>query len=86
MVRTTEEKKIVIRMRDHYAAVQQLIKQGLSNAAVARQLGLHPATVRKFANAGSVEELIAKTAQRVHLVDPHREYLHQRWNDGAFPN
>jgi transposase len=82
VVQTTPEKKIITRMREHYAAVQDLVGQGLSKAAIGRQLGLHPATVRKFAHASSIDELIAKTEQRAHLVDPHVEYLHQRWNAG----
>ena len=30
----------------------------------------------------TVEELIAKTEQRAHLVDDHLEHLHRRWNEG----
>lgn len=82
LVQAVPEKKIITRMREHHAAVHHLIGQGLSKAAIGRQLDLHPATVRKFANAGSVDELIAKTEQRAHLVDRHIEYLHQRWNAG----
>ncbi|MGX7826091.1 ISL3 family transposase [Actinokineospora sp. 24-640] len=82
VVQRSSEKKIVRRMREHYAAVQHLIGKGWSKAAVGRQLDLHPATVRKFANAASIDELIAKTEQRAHVVDAHIEYLHQRWNDG----
>ena len=37
---------------------------------------LHPATVRKLAQAATVEVLTAKTEQRAHLVDAHVEYLH----------
>ncbi|RSM67896.1 hypothetical protein DMH04_47860 [Kibdelosporangium aridum] len=49
------EKKIVTRMREHYAAVQHLRGQGLSNPAVGRKLGLHAVTVCKFAQARSVD-------------------------------
>lgn len=76
------EKKIMTRMREHYTAVQDLRGQGLSTAAIGRKLGLHPATVRKFAQARSVEELLVKTEQRAHLVDDYIEYLHRRWNAG----
>lgn len=82
VIQRSSEKKIVKRMREHYAAVQHLIGIGWSKAAVGRQLDLHPATVRKFADAASVDELIAKTEQRAHVVDAHVEYLHQRWNAG----
>ena len=37
-------------MREHHAAVQQLSAQGLSKAAIGRKLGLHHATVCKFAH------------------------------------
>jgi transposase len=49
VVQPPAEKKIVTRPRTHYDAVQQLHAQGLSKAAIGRKLGLHPATVRKFA-------------------------------------
>jgi transposase len=77
-----EEKKIVTRMRENYAAVQQLHAQGLPKTVIGRKLGLHPATVRKFATARSADDLIAKTEQRTHLVDPWTGHLHQRWHEG----
>ena len=76
------EKKIITRMRTHYDAVQHLRAQGLSKAAIGRKLGLHQATVRKFATARSIDDLIAKTEQRTHLVDPYTAHLHQRWREG----
>jgi transposase len=82
VVQTVPEKKIVTRMREQHAAVHRLRGRGLSKAAISRELGLHPATVRKLAQARSVEELTAKTEQRAHLVDNHVEYLHRRWNEG----
>ena len=74
--------KIVTQMRTHYDAVQQLQAQGLSREAISRKLGRHPATVRKFASARSVDDLIAKTEQRAHLVDPYNGHLHRRWHEG----
>ena len=82
VVQPAPEKKIVTRMREQHAAVRQLRDKGLSRAAIGRQLGLHPATVRKLAQAATVEDLTAKTEQRAHLVDAHLEYLHRRWNEG----
>jgi hypothetical protein len=76
------EKKIVARMRQQYTAVQQMRADGLSKSEIGRRLGLHTATVRKLANAASLQELTAKTDQRAHLVDDYVEYLHQRWNAG----
>ncbi len=82
LVQPLADKKIIIRMRAHYAAVQELQAQGLPLAVIGRRLGLHRATVRKFATARSAEDLIAKTEQRTHVVDPYTGHLHQRWHDG----
>ena len=76
------ELKITTRLRAQYSVVQELSGQGMSKAAIAGKLGLHQATVRKLANARTVEDVLAKTLQRAHLVDDHVEYLHQRWNQG----
>jgi transposase len=76
------EKKIVNRLRQNYADVQELRTQKLSHAAIGRKLGMHPATVRKFSHARSVDDLIAKTEQRTHIVDAYTGHLHRRWNEG----
>ncbi|MEJ3746947.1 hypothetical protein WEI85_27130 [Actinomycetes bacterium KLBMP 9797] len=55
---------------------------GASRAEVGRRLGLDPQTVRRFADATSVDELLANT-RRESLLDPYKSYLHQRWNDGC---
>jgi transposase len=82
VVQPAAEKKIITRMREHYDAVTQLHAQGLSKAAIGRKLGLHQATVRKFVTARTADDLIAKTEQRAHLVDPWTGHLHQRWHEG----
>jgi transposase len=82
VVQPLPEKKIIRRFREQHAAVHELSGKGLSKAAIGRQLGLHPATVRKLAQAATVEDLTAKTEQRAHLVDDYVEYLHRRWNEG----
>jgi transposase len=76
------ELKVVTRLRSQYTAVHELRAQGMSKAAIGRKLGLHQATVRKLANARTVDDVLAKSLQRAHLVDDHIAYLHQRWNDG----
>lgn len=82
LVQPPVEKKIVTRFRRQHAAVHELSATGLSHAAVGRVLGLHPATVRKLAQAASVDDLIAKTEQRASIVDGYTEHLHRRWNEG----
>lgn len=77
------ELKIVSRLRDQHAAVHELWEQGMSKAAIGRKIGLHQATVRKLVNARSVDDVITKTLQRAHVVDPYTGYLHRRWNEGV---
>ncbi|MFC8727043.1 MULTISPECIES: transposase [Streptomyces] len=74
--------RIVARFEDQRAAAHELWAQGLSKAAIGRELGLHQATVRKLVNAAAVEELTAKTPQRAHPVDPYTGDLHRRWKRG----
>uniref|UniRef100_UPI003570E431 ISL3 family transposase n=1 Tax=Nocardia testacea TaxID=248551 RepID=UPI003570E431 len=76
------ELKVVARFRHQHAAVHRLLQQGLSKSAIGRELGLHPATVRKFAGADTVDPLIAKNQQRSSILDGYHEHLHRRWNDG----
>jgi transposase len=55
----------------------------MSKAAIGRKLGLHQATVRKLVNARSADEVVAKSLQRAHIVDPYVGHLHRRWNEGV---
>ncbi|MGE5763236.1 MAG: ISL3 family transposase [Mycobacterium leprae] len=77
------EVQIITRTRARYADVQGLLAQGFSRAAVSRTLGLDTHTVRRFANAASVEELLVRSAERASKIDPFKEHLHRRWNEGA---
>jgi transposase len=84
-VATTVERPetgLAIRTRKRYAAVQNLVRPGVSRAAISRQLHLDPQTVRRFARASTVDELLVNT-RRDSLIDPYRHYLHQRWNEGC---
>ncbi|WP_329460553.1 hypothetical protein [Streptomyces sp. NBC_01497] len=55
----------------------------MSKAAIGRKLGLYQATIRKPVNTRSADDVVAKSMQRVHVVDPYIDYLHRRWNEGA---
>ncbi|MFG2045795.1 transposase, partial [Dactylosporangium sp. NPDC048998] len=76
------EIRLVTRTRERYTQVQQLLTEGASRAEVSRRLGLDRETVRRFADATSIDELLANT-RRDSLIDPYTSYLHQRWNDGC---
>lgn len=83
MVQSPSELKIVTRLREQHAADRGLWEQGMSKAAIGRRLGLHQATVRKLVNARSAEDVVAKSVQRPHVVDPYGGHLHRRWNEGV---
>lgn len=39
--------------------------------------------MRRYADAASIDELIAKSAERPSKIDPYKEHLHRRWNEGV---
>ena len=81
--RRAEDSALVRRTRQRYAAVQVLRAQGKGIKPIMRELGLAKQTVRRFARARNVEELLAKPREgRPSVLDPFKPYLHQRWNDG----
>src|SRR6266536_3764898 len=77
------EKKIVTRTTQRYAAVQDLRAHGESISAISRSLHLDIQTVRRFANAPSLDQLLAKTAERASVLDGFTAWLHQRWMKGC---
>jgi hypothetical protein len=46
------------------------------------ETGLAPGPSANSPTARSADDLIAKTEQRIHLVDPWTAHLHQRWHEG----
>ncbi|MET8763590.1 transposase [Lentzea sp. NPDC004782] len=55
-----EAQAVVVRIREHHEAVRQLLAQGESISGISRSLRLDRKTVRRFARAASVEELLIK--------------------------
>jgi transposase len=78
----TVETLLSIRTRERYASVQHLVALGVSRAQMARQLGLDPHTVRRFATAVSVDDLLA-TGPRGSLLDAFKPCLYQRFSEGC---
>jgi transposase len=81
------ERRIVTRPRERFAAVQALVAAGRSRSAISRELNLDIQTVRRFANAATIEELLAKCENRSSKIDPYAATVHKLWNasltDGA---
>jgi transposase len=77
------ESRLVIRTRERYAAVQDLLGSGESLSAICRILSLDRKTVQRFARAGTVDELLGKATARTSVLDPFKPYLHQRWTGGV---
>jgi len=79
-----EQRALVARTRERYAAVQALRAQGKGIKTIKRELGLAKETVRRFCRAASVEELLAKARDgRGRVLEDFKPYLHQRFNHGC---
>jgi len=77
------ERRLVTRTRERYAAIRERLDAGESLGAISRATGLDRKTVQRFARAGSVDELLAGAMNRESKLDPFRQYICQRWNEGV---
>jgi transposase len=77
------ERRLVVRTRQRYTDVQQLLTQGHSLEAICQQLELDRGTVRRFARAESVEELLVKATNRTGRLDGYTEHLDNRFHAGT---
>ncbi|MEV4179790.1 ISL3 family transposase [Nonomuraea sp. NPDC049709] len=70
------------RIRQRYAEVQDLLAQGHSIKGIVRRLGLARGTVRRYARATTVDELLTSAARPSNL-DDFKPYLHERFAAGT---
>ncbi len=77
------QRRLVVRTRERYAAVQQLVAEGYSLNQVSQQLRLDRGTVRRFASATSVEQLLVKATNRPGKLDGYADHLHARFQAGV---
>ncbi|WP_392900587.1 ISL3 family transposase [Streptomyces sp. LN699] len=76
------ERRLVVRTRERFTLVQDLLHEGASLESICHRLQLDRSTVRRFARAPSIDELLAKAVNRSTILDEYRPYLHQQWNEG----
>lgn len=77
------ERSLVVRTRERYTAVQQLLADGVSLAEIGRRLELERGTVRRFARATSLDELLVKAVNRASLLDGYTQHLTARFTAGV---
>jgi transposase len=76
------DRPLATRIRERHAAVQALRERGRTITAISRELGLDRRTVRRFAHADHVEDLLDKAGARQSLLDAFKPYLHERFSAG----
>jgi transposase len=67
-------------MRDQHAAVQALHTSGTSLRAIARELGVDRKTARRFAQAVTSDDAVARAISRPAVLDRYQPHLHRRWS------
>ncbi|RYE43735.1 MAG: hypothetical protein EOP24_26995 [Hyphomicrobiales bacterium] len=77
----SKQQRLVMRTRERYAAVEHLMSQGMSFVGIGRTLDRR--TVRRFARATEVEELLTVTPSRASPLDEFKPYLHDRFGNGC---
>jgi len=82
-LRCTQQTQAASRSRrqERYEQVVELHRQGTSVRQIARQMGMHRETVRRFLNAGQLPERATRSYAR--RTDPFVDYLRQRWEEGC---
>jgi len=69
------------RRQSRYEEVQQLHAQGVSQRAIAALVGVHRETVHRYLQTAQFPAIVRP--RRRSKLDPYKDYLHQRWGEGA---
>jgi transposase len=77
------ESRLEARMRDQHAAVAALTARGLGLRAIARELGVDRKTARRFAQAATSDQAVARAICRPTVLDRYQPHLHRRWSEGC---
>jgi len=68
------ESRLEARMRDQHAAVQALAARGLGLRAIARELGVDRKTARRFAQAATGDQAVARAVSRPTVLDRYHPH------------
>ncbi|MCY0932589.1 ISL3 family transposase [Streptomyces sp. H27-H1] len=77
------EGKRAANTRRHFAVVHEMYDKGVAIDVIAKTLRMDRKTVRKYAHAATVEELLAPPRQSRRMLQPWVEYLNTRWQEGC---
>lgn len=69
--------------RARYQQIHELLDKGVNITTISEKLQLDRKTVRRYAHAGTADELLARTGRRGSILDEHIPYLRQRWGEGC---
>lgn len=70
--------RLAARTQERFAAIHDLLAAGMSPTRISQTLHLDPKTVRRFARAASIEELLTARPARASVLDAYVAHL-QDW-------
>ncbi|WXH43000.1 transposase [Streptomyces netropsis] len=77
------EGKRAANTRRHFAAVHEMYDKGVAIDIISKALRMDRKTVRKYAHAAAVEDLLAPPRQSRRMLQSWAEYLNMRWQEGC---
>jgi len=77
------ERRLTTRTRLRFEAVQTRLAAGMSRSAIGRELNLGRRTVRRFADAPSLDVLLVRCENRTTKLDGYLDDVHRLWNSGT---
>jgi transposase len=78
------QRRLVTRTRERFELVHARLQAGLSLSAISRELNLDRQTVRRFANAACVEQLLVAAENRPSVLDGFSDVVGRLWNSGHY--
>ncbi len=77
------EGKRATNTRRNFAAVHEMFDKGVAIDVISKELRMDRKTVRRYASATAVEDLLCSPRPRPNRLQPWAEYLNMRWQEGC---